>query len=76
MPRPTLQRRRIYAGRPMVDMTGLGEAARRRFGVDTRALAALRERVRDGETLALVRFEADDERCHRRAPWEGLLQGV
>ena len=76
MPRPTLQGRRIYAGRPMVDMTGLREAARRRFGVDTRALAALREHTRDGENLALVRFEADDERCHRRALREVLLEGV
>lgn len=54
-------------GRPVVDTTGLGDAARRRFGVDTRALAALRECVRDGKNLASVRLEADDERCHRRA---------
>ena len=32
-------------GRPVVDMTGLGEATRRRLGVDTRALAAFRVAV-------------------------------
>jgi uncharacterized protein YeaO (DUF488 family) len=29
------------------------------------ALDALRERLRDGEDIALVCFEADDKRCHR-----------
>ena len=76
MPRPALQGRRIYAGRPVVDVTDLGKSARRRFGVDTRTLTALRERVRDGKNLAPVRFEADDERCRRRALREVLLEGV
>ena len=31
------------------------------------ALAALRERVSDGEDVALVCFEAGDKRCHRHA---------
>ena len=31
------------------------------------ALAALRERVSDGDDVALVCFEADDRRCRRHA---------
>ena len=49
-------------------MAGLGVAARRRFCVDARAPAALRERIRDGENLGSIRFEVDDDGCHRRAP--------
>lgn len=37
------------------------------------ALESLRERVRDGEALALVCFEGDDKRCHRHALRERLL---
>ena len=40
------------------------------------ALAALRERVSDGEDVALVCFEADDRRCHRHALREVLLDSV
>ena len=40
------------------------------------ALAALRERVRDGEDLALVCFEADDRRCRCHVLREVLLEGV
>ena len=48
-----------------------------RTDADTRvAPAVLREGVRDGEDLALVRFEADDERCRRHALREVLLEGV
>ena len=37
------------------------------------ALEALRERVRDGEDVALVCYEGDDKRCHRHALRERLL---
>lgn len=40
------------------------------------ALEALRERVRNGEDVALVCFEADDKRCHRHALREVLLEGL
>ena len=40
------------------------------------ALAALRERVSDGEDVALVCFEADDRRCYRHALREVLLDSV
>ena len=40
------------------------------------ALAALRERVSDGEDVALVCFEADDKRCRRHALREVLLDSV
>ena len=40
------------------------------------ALAALRERVSDGEDVALVYFEADDRRCRRHALREVLLDSV
>jgi uncharacterized protein YeaO (DUF488 family) len=38
------------------------------------ALADLAERVRDGETVVLVCFEAEDKRCHRHVLVE-LLEG-
>ena len=40
------------------------------------ALAALRERVSDGEDVALVCFEVDDKRCRRHALREVLLDSV
>ena len=40
------------------------------------ALAALWERVSDGEDISLVCFEADDRRCHRHALREVLLDSV
>ena len=40
------------------------------------ALAALRERVSDGEDIALICFEADDKRCRRHALREVLLDSV
>ena len=40
------------------------------------ALAALRERVSDGEDVALVCLEADNKRCHRHALREVLLDSV
>ncbi len=40
------------------------------------ALTELRERVRDGEDIALVCFEADDKRCHRHTLREILVQGL
>jgi uncharacterized protein YeaO (DUF488 family) len=40
------------------------------------ALEALRERVRDGEDVALVCYEADDKRCHRHALREVLREGL
>jgi len=41
-----------------------------------RALAALAERVRDGETVALVCFEGDRKRCHRTLLQERLRERV
>lgn len=38
------------------------------------ALESLRKRLRDGEDIALVCFEADDKRCHREILVE-FLQG-
>jgi len=40
------------------------------------ALATLRDRVRDGEEVALVCFEGDDKRCHRRTLLEVLREGL
>ena len=40
------------------------------------ALESLRERVRDGEDVALVCFEGDDKRCHRHAAREMFLEGL
>ncbi len=39
-------------------------------------LASLRERVRDGEALALVCFEADDKACHRHALLDVLRNDI
>jgi uncharacterized protein YeaO (DUF488 family) len=41
-----------------------------------RALAALAERVLDGETVALVCFEGDRKRCHRTLLQERLRERV
>jgi uncharacterized protein YeaO (DUF488 family) len=40
------------------------------------ALADLRDRLRDGEDVALVCFEGDDKRCHRHRLREVLLEGL
>lgn len=42
----------------------------------TAALDGLRERLRDGEDIALVCFEADDKRCHRHTLVEVLREEV
>ncbi|WP_211694195.1 DUF488 domain-containing protein [Natronomonas salina] len=39
------------------------------------ALAELRDRVRDGEDVALVCFEGDDKRCHRHTLLEYIDVG-
>ncbi|MEF8807971.1 DUF488 family protein, N3 subclade [Natronomonas sp.] len=48
--------------------TNFAERYREYINTDANAAAALdalRERLRDGEDLVLVCFEADDKRCHR-----------
>lgn len=46
----------------------------RTSGEATEALESLRERCGDGEDIALVCFEGDDKRCHRRILHELLGQ--
>lgn len=43
---------------------------------DARAALALRSRVRDGEDVALVCFEADDRACHRHTLQEVIPDEV